>query len=229
MQQQSARVLALRAARERPELFIGTRDALAAIRNVLEVCLETEAFGAVTGVHLWLSDYSYLALAQGGPLREDIAALVPWDETDSLCEVLPPIGTDLQYRAASDPMKWLSPFLHVHFGSFVSPFLLAERAVLAIRTPGGTWCQTYHQGWPTTPPFQSGRRAGSSLVVGAELSPSWFTNLPLSPGRIRGALPAAVTQRVRMEGFSGSSVSLPEVTVRSAIEIWLERLAGSPL
>ncbi len=175
-------------------------------------------------MHLGLSDYAYLAQAHGGPLRKEIDSLVRWDETDMLCDELLGVGGTLQHRSVYERKKWLRPFTDVSCGGFTAPFTLAERAVVAIRTRGGTWCQTYHQGWPTTTPFRVETETESCLVVGVELSPQWFTPLPLDPERIRSLVPEEVMQRVRLERLAADSAGLPEVTVRPAIEAWLQQL-----
>jgi hypothetical protein len=77
---------------------------------------------------------------------------------------------------------------------------LADRGVLALRTSAGLWCQSYDQGWPTTPPYlvtDTGHDIG--LMVAAALNPQWCTGLPYTLEAVQEAIPEAARPFVTVE------------------------------
>jgi hypothetical protein len=223
-------VTELRVARERPAFFIGPEEYahINAVLWVLKPVWYNHAFADPQATQVVLSPTQYHVKCVSGPLIDPIDGQAHWGDCDILFEELIRVGDELIQQSLQDPADRLQSFRHYHLGSPGTPLILAERGLIAIRTHGGMWCQTYERGWPRSAPVlvdPAGIQTG--LVVAAALTPEWFQCLPFKPDRpfeipgAREVVPAEAVPHLHVEYRSTDDLVTERILSPENIREWL--------
>jgi hypothetical protein len=169
----------LGAARVRPDMYQGpppTAHLRAGIQPMLQLLWEERAFEEPRGAAIAVSPHHFRCKCQSGPLLPELEQRVPWETEDHLFLAAFKTG-------ASSPLLYL-----------------ADRGALAIRTRAGLWCQSYEQGWPTTPPYlvtEAGHGVG--LMMAVALNPQYCPGLPFTREAVEQIIPEAARPQVTLE------------------------------
>jgi hypothetical protein len=168
------------------------------IQEPLRHLWERRAFTQPSGAVVVVSPTQYHCKCLSGPLMERVERLINWNEYDVLLQAFSAIRKQLDERSE----RWAQRLSGSTFGCGAFDGLLpfAERGVVAIRTSAGLWYQSYHQGWPMTPPLLlSDTSSLVGLMIAAALSPEWHKGLPFTPEAVEAVIPRAARPFTRVE------------------------------
>lgn len=173
-------------------MYVGASALGAPIAGTLRAVWQLKALRNPTRARLLISPFQYHLRIEAGPLAGPIQRAVDWKTCDHLDLTLT--------RTAKEARLDRYHRSTVSFVSFTAPLILTDRAVFAIRTDAGLWCQSYEHGWPKMPPFLLKDAAPSvGLMVAASLSPKWFPDLPYTLEAVERHIPEIARPHVTVE------------------------------